>query len=372
MAALLALAVLGGSEVHSSGSGWVLAPLGVVAAVPLIWRRRAPVTVWAVSGTAALAAFALRETPGLIALNPLIALYSVAVTSPRKVSLGVGAATIGGALLGVALIRPASPIGLPYTFAVVVTAACWLIGDNLRVRRAYVSELETKAARAEADRASAQTRAASQERARIARELHDVVTHHVSVIAVQAGAARMLAEEGAGAGSSRMEWAAVEETARQALVELRQLLGVLRHDRETTSLSPQPGLAQLDRLLDEVRRTGLPVSSTLEGHPVVLSSALDLSAYRIVQEALTNVMKHEGPVPTTVLVHYGSSGLEIVVTNEGQRVLPLKPGNEAGPGHGLIGMCERAAVLGGQLDAGPRPEGGFAIRAQLPFDGATR
>ena len=371
VAALLVLGVVGplGVVERSAPRPWALGLLGAVAAVSLAWRRRWPVPVWAVSGAAAVAGIAMRETPGFIVLAPALALYTVATTSTRRVSRQVGAATVLGTLLAVYLNRPGGPVWLTYMFAVVATAACWLVGDNVRTRRAYVSELEAKAARAEEDRESALARAAAQERERIARELHDVVAHHVSVIAVQAGAARLLAEEGDANRSSAKDWAAVEETARQALGELRQLLGVLRHDGYAPSLSPQPGLGQLDRLLDEVRGAGLPVSAGLEGAPVALPSALDLSAYRIIQEALTNVMKHEGCVPTTVVVRYGPAVVEVEVTNVGQPGAQRAASAE-GQGHGLIGMRERVGVLGGRLKAGPRPEGGFVVRAQLPLDGA--
>jgi signal transduction histidine kinase len=287
------------------------------------------------------------------------------------VSLAAGAITLAGVTLGVAIGRTDRLTFTAFVFPIAVIAATWLIGDNLRIRRAYVAELEDKAERAEADRAAEAGRAASEERARIARELHDVVVHHVSVIAVQAGAARMLAERSADAGNEPEQWASVEATARQALTELRDLLGVLRRDNEPPTLSPQPGLEQLDRLLDDTRAAGLPVEVKVEGRPLSLPSAVDLSAYRIVQEALTNVLKHQGPAPTTVLVRYGSHDLDIEVANR-EESPPAGTAADQGRGHGLIGMQERVAMLGGKLHSGPRVDGTFVVAAHIPLDDAGK
>jgi signal transduction histidine kinase len=247
----------------------------------------------------------------------------------------------------------------------VVISAAWLIGDNLRVRRAYVAELEAKAARADTERAAEMQRAASEERSRIARELHDVVAHHVSVIAVQAGAARMLSEKEGNEIGAHQALAAVEASAREALGELRRLLGVLRHDDgEGPDLAPQPGLRQLPKLVSDVRLAGLPVELNVIGEPVPLPPALDLSAFRIVQEALTNVLKHEGSVPTSVIVRYLPDELEIDVIDSA----PPRPHTErASSGRGLIGMQERVAMFGGELRAGPGASGGFEVRASMPL-----
>jgi signal transduction histidine kinase len=350
-------------KTEGSSSRWLLAILGVVAVVPLAWRRRAPLLVWAVSGCATFAALAVHGSPGLMALGPLIALYTVATTSPRRVSLVAGVATLVGVTIGVAVGQPDRLGWRSFVFPAVVVAACWLVGDNLRVRRAYVAELEAKARRADDDRAALSARAAAEERARIARELHDVVVHHVSVIAVQAGAARIRSEHETGVSDTAQGWAAVEAAARQALSELRQLLGVLRHDGEPAALAPPPGLGQLDQLLEDVRQTGLPVSVRVEGHPYHLPPAIDLSAYRIVQEALTNALKHGGARPTTVFLGYRVQDLEIDVTNEGPTpVLAAAPGI----GQGLVGMRERVSMFGGVFTAGPRLEGGFEVKARIP------
>jgi signal transduction histidine kinase len=366
--AVLLLAVEAGILTKLEGLSsprWVLAVLAAAALVPLAWRRRAPLLVWAVSGCATLTALAIHGSPGLLAVGPLVALYTVATMSPRRVSLLAGLATLIGVTIGVAAGRPNRLEWQTFVFPVVVVVACWLVGDNLRVRRAYVSELEAKALRADADKEAASAHAASEERARIARELHDVVVHHVSVIAVQAGAARMRAEQEGGAGGSTQAWGAVESAARQALGELRQLLGILRHDGEPPALAPQPGLDQLDQLLDDVRQTGLPVSARIEGDPYRLPPAVDLSAYRIVQEALTNALKHGEAPPTMVVVRYCEDALEIEVTDKGRA--PVLAAPSTGVGHGLVGMRERVSLFGGDFAAGPRPDGGFEVSARIPL-----
>jgi signal transduction histidine kinase len=364
------------------GPTWLAAVWGALAVIPLAWRREAPIRVWGISSLSALVAFANHGSPGVLALAPLIALYTVATTCPRRVSLTAGAATVIGGTLAVVASRPsgvrwreAGSVAPKLLFPIVLVAAAWLIGDNLRVRRAYVAELEAKAARAQADRTADLARAASAERTRIARELHDVVVHHVSVIAVQAGAARLLADQAGDTSESRQSWLAVETTARTALAELREILGLLRSDREPSALTPPPGIDQLDRLIEDVRQAGLSVDARVEGTPVVLPPAVDLSGYRIVQEALTNVLKHAGAVPTTVVVRYGDDRLDVEVSNGG----PVVPSStQTMGGHGLEGMRERVALLGGSFDAHPQVSGGFAVvasipaRAQVPGEGSVR
>jgi signal transduction histidine kinase len=352
-----------------SRPSWILALLGAASIVPLAVRHRAALAVFAVSGCATLAAMAYHGSPGVLAIGPLVALYTVATTGPRPVSLGAGTLTLAAATVGVASRVPGRLTWEAFALPWAVIAASWLVGDNLRVRRAYVAELEAKAARAGADRAAATARAAAAERARIARELHDVVVHHVSIIAVQAGAARMRAGQGTSDAETRQALASLETNARQALGELRQLLGILRHDGAPPTRAPLPGLGQLSRLLGDVRRAGLPVEARLEGDPVALPAAVDISAYRIVQEALTNILKHSGCVPARVVIRYTAQGLWIEVTDDGPSAAAPPAAITGGPGHGLIGMRERVALLGGEFTAGPRPGGGFAVSARIPQDG---
>jgi signal transduction histidine kinase len=205
--------------------------------------------------------------------------------------------------------------------------------------------------------------AAAEERARIARELHDVLSHSVSVMVVQAGAERMALGSGRAPPAEALE--AIEKTGRQALAEMRRLLGLLRTGDEPPDHEPQPTVAELDRLASQVREAGLPVELVIQGEPVSLPPGVAVSAYRIVQEALTNVMKHAGPASARVVVRYAAHELELEVADDGRG-----SSNSDGAGHGLVGMRERVALYGGHLDAGSRNGGGFVVRARLPLAAA--
>jgi signal transduction histidine kinase len=380
--AALALALLAGTEVITVAGGrpsavplWLRGLLAAAIVIPLAWRRRAPVAVWAIcaAATAAVAAFAGLPGPGMLAV--LVALFTVASRSGRRASLTAGAVSLAGcAALGIGGSRSSVVFdgsrarGDGVLVLAVLVAVCWLVGDNLRVRRAYVAELQAKARRAEADRQAGMERAAAQERTRIARELHDVVVHHVSSIAVQAGAARMLAGQGASVAGEVPAWRGIEATARQALSELRQLLGVLRNGQDPPDRMPPPGLHQLEQLLEESRQAGLPVQASIDRDRVSLPASVSLAGYRIIQEALTNVRKHQGCAPTSVAVRYRAGELEIEVSSQRAADPPARP---EGTGHGLAGMRERVMLLGGELDAGPRPDGGFGVMARIPLEGAV-
>jgi signal transduction histidine kinase len=245
-------------------------------------------------------------------------------------------------------------------FGVVLIGGPWASGVALRLRRQSERRLTVRALELERQREDEARRAVEQERARIARELHDVVAHAISVMVVQArGGRRMLAHD---VDESRGAFDIIERTAEQALGEMRRLLGMLRESGEELAHAPQPSLARLDALAEQVRRSGLPVEIETVGDPVDLPPGVDLSAYRIIQEALTNALKHAGPARARVVVRYGEDGLELEVLDDGPG-----NGNGAGSGHGLIGIRERVAVVGGEIDVGPRAEGGFAVRARLPY-----
>jgi signal transduction histidine kinase len=231
-----------------------------------------------------------------------------------------------------------------------------------RARRAVA--LEERAVRLEEEREERERVAVAEERRRIARDLHDVVAHGVGVMTVQAGAARLLLEDDP--ARAREPLLAVEQAGRQALAELRRLLGILRRDERDSGLRPQPGLADLDELVAQARRAGLPVELVVEGAPVALPAGVDLAAYRIVQEGLTNTHKHAGPARAGVAVRYEPDALELEITDDG------RAGANGGGGHGLVGMRERVALYGGRLEAGPRPKGGFTIHAHLPLDPARQ
>jgi len=259
-------------------------------------------------------------------------------------------------------------------FLTVTFLLAWVLGDSLRTRRAYYTQLEERAARLEKEREAQAKVAVAAERARIARELHDVVAHNVSVMVVQAdGAAYVLdtAPE-----QTRQALETISGTGRQALAEMRRLLGVLRtgENAEVGEYVPQPGVEQLADLVEQVRSTGLTVDFRIEGTPRPLPSSVELTAYRIVQEALTNTRKHGGPdVGATVRLTYGSDDLILLAEDDGrgaQREL-YEVGGLDGLGQGLIGMRERVGMVGGSLDAGPRPGGGFRISAVLPLKSTT-
>jgi signal transduction histidine kinase len=254
-----------------------------------------------------------------------------------------------------------------YLSAALLIGMTGTLATSQRVRRAYLTELESKAEHLERVRAAEAQRAVQDERLRIARELHDVVAHHVSMVVVQAEAASVSAPAG-----PRAALEAIGETARGALTELRRLLGVLRASDRDLALAPQPGIAQLDALIAQVCTAGLPVTLRVEGQVRPLPPGVDLSVFRIVQEALTNSLRHAGPARATVVVRYGADCVDVEVTDDGQGPAaggrtPAGDGAEAG--HGLVGIAERVGMLGGSLRTGPRPQGGFFVSAQLPIRG---
>ena len=238
----------------------------------------------------------------------------------------------------------------------------WVGGRALRSRRLRAEALEDRAEALQRESEERARAAVAEERLRIARELHDVVGHSLGVIVVQAGAERAtLAPE---QESTRDTLVAIEQTGREALSEMRRLLDLMRRDDEAVALAPQPSLAHLGALVEKVRAAGLPVELRVEGEEVPLPAGVDLSAYRIVQEALTNALKHAGPARTRVTVRYGSDGLELDVVDDGSGA-----GKAAhGAGHGLVGMGERVALYGGTLRTGTRPSGGYAVSVRLPLE----
>jgi len=352
------------------GDSLVIRPIGdvpipallvfAVASAALYWRRRAPLAVLAV----VLVAWASTIGSGYADLGgvAIIALYSAGryATDDRWAYLGVGAA-----IFVVTLDNLADPA--PWgeaVFGAVVMFVAWYVGRRLRMRQERAAQLLR-------EQAAESRRIVIEERARIARELHDVVAHRVSLMTVQAGAAKAVAAQDPEGALRAM--GAVEEAGRQALEELRHLLGVLRPETDPDGLGPQPGLADLPRLVEQIRRAGLDVSLATDRVAAELPARVDLFAYRIVQEALTNVLKHAGPgTHSKVRLGSDSSGIVIEVLDDGRgaTVLPgLDPDDAGARGHGIVGMRERARLLGGTLDARPRPGGGFSVVAHLPTGG---
>lgn len=298
-------------------------------------------------------------------LGVLICLYSIAAHAPRPIALYGLAWT----MVGMAFSLLGSPASLTLeelfgNYVIFVTA--WVLGDRVRTGRAYTAELEARTALLERQQEDNARRAVMLERNRIARELHDIIAHSVSVMVVQAGAARRVAATDPVRTRTSLE--AIESIGREALAEMRRLLGIMRSPEEDeVALTPVPGIAGLEALVDNARSAGLQVEIEVQGEVRPLPPGVDLSAYRIVQEALTNALKHGGPSSACVRMVFGPSTLEIEVTDDGRGALPaLSPA--ATVGHGLLGMRERAAAFGGALKAGPRRGGGFEVKASLPLD----
>jgi signal transduction histidine kinase len=233
------------------------------------------------------------------------------------------------------------------------------VGFAVAGKHREAGEAKERAARAEREREERARRAVADERARIARELHDVVGHSVSVMTVQASAVRRLVDPDQ--DKIRDALLVVEETGREALAEMRRMVGVLRHPEEGPALAPQPSLEQIERLVAHAREAGLPVELRIEGEPVQLPAGIDLTAYRFVQEGLTNAIKHAQAAQAEVLVRYADGHVELTISDDG-----CGAGTGEGSGHGLVGMRERVSVYGGEVEAGPRPQGGFRLRATLP------
>ncbi|MDQ1709411.1 MAG: hypothetical protein QOG49_796 [Frankiaceae bacterium] len=343
--------------------------LAVMSTLPIALRRRHPERVLGVVGVFAIALSGFHFAEGAGGLGVLVAIYTVAAhcVSRRRSQLLLGI-TLAGMVMALTLSADRLPAS-NFVSNTIVFVTAWVLGDNLQTRRRYVGELELKADRLERDRAADAQQAVAEERSRIARELHDVVAHNVSVMVVQAGGARRILDKDPVRTRAVIE--SIEATGRQALTEMRRLLGVLRADDEATdSLTPQPGVSRLDDLVQHVRSAGLPVSVRVEGQPVELAAGVDLSAYRIVQEALTNALKHAGPASAEVLLRYGEADLQVTVRDNGRGSAAglAHDGETESAGHGLAGMRERVSLFGGVLHAGPRRGGGFEVVASLPIE----
>jgi len=342
-------------------------PLLALQTLPIALRRRNPLRILALTGSAITLYSMLGYPNGSGQLGVFVAFYTVAANEPRRRALVAAAVTAIGILISLmayAAFSSLSNWGENLGSTYVLFGVAWLVGDNLRVRRAYTKELEDRATELMAEREDRASMAVIEERARIARELHDVVAHYVSVMVVQAAGARRVADKDPAAARGALE--AVESAGRTALAEMRRMLEVLRAD--DPGMGPQPGLGELDRLIEHVRGVGLPVELRIEGAACCLPAGMDLAAYRIVQEALTNTVKHGGKANARVTVTYATDTLEIEVIDDGRgAAAPLLSMGVPG-GHGLIGMKERVALFGGQLSAGPVLTGGYRVFARMPIE----
>ena len=337
--------------------------------LPIAVRRHDPLRILYFTGTSIIAYSLLGYPESNGYFGVFVAFYTVAANEPRRIATIAAAITAGGigvSFAGYAIFANMQGQWLQNLWATYLAyGLAWVIGDNLRVRRAYTRELEERAIQLEREREEQAALAVSQERARIARELHDVVAHHVSVMVVQAAAARRVAATDPAASLEAI--GAVETAGRTALNEMRRMLEVLRTDE--AGVGPQPGLGDLDRLVEQVRETGLPVSLVIEGAPRQLPVGMDLAAYRIVQEALTNTVKHAGKANAHVTIRYLARELEIEVVDDGRgAAAPLIASKVDGAGQGLVGMRERVALYGGEIQTGPVFPGGYRVHVRLPFE----
>jgi signal transduction histidine kinase len=338
---------LGGVAAHERV---LTALLGLIVTGAVAVRRLYPVGACVAAGVVVsmLAAFWGEPAVLSIAIAWFCTLYGLAVwATPRGFVVGAAVVTLAS------VAAQAGPIANQGALFGVVTLAALVI-----VRR-VVGDRERRAQIAERERDLATREAVVEERARIARELHDVIAHHVSMIVIQAGAERSILTDAD--SSTREVLETVEQTGRGALVEMRRLLGVLRSDTHEP-LAPQPGLDDVPMLVGQLGEAGLPVELRIDGERRVLPVGIELSAYRIVQEALTNALKHAGEARATVCVRYASDALELEIADDGEGSVS----RASGGGHGLVGMRERVALYGGRFDAGQSPTGGFVVRVVLP------
>ncbi|HWW54784.1 MAG TPA: histidine kinase [Acidimicrobiales bacterium] len=353
----------------SPGGGWDVVryvAIGVTClAVPL--RRRSPWrALYVVTPAIAVLAALGSRGPTLIAAAAVV--YSVAATTGRRASVEAAACVVGATVVG-AMAAQGGPAWAAVLSSPPVVLVGWLAGENTRVRRVYVQEMVERTAELERERADRALRAVADERLRIARDLHDIVAHAMSVVAIYSGVAGVLLDTQPDKVRDALK--IIETTSKRALAEMRLMVGVLRRPEEGAELGPAPGLADLPELVEQVRQSGVDVEVDVEGDPQPLPAGVDLSAYRIIQEALTNVVRHAGPTTAHLTVRHRRDQLDIEVVDEGARNGRMAVLSSVGQGNGLVGMRERVGLFGGALTAaaaGP----GFRVFASLPFDEATR
>ena len=341
----------------------------VLQSVALIVRRRWPMVVYGIVGFSTVAYAWLGYPESVGGFGVLIAIYTVAAHLPVGEAVVAAAIYVVGMALSLVGFARDSGLAVDIVFAdflvnLLALVLAWTVGVTVRTRRAYVAALEARAELLEREREDNARLAVALERGRIAREMHDVVAHNVSVVVVQAAAAERLVESDP--ERARQAMRDVATTGRQALTEMRRLLGVLRDGDASDDLGPQPGVAELRALAGRVEDAGMQVELSIQGEERPLPASAALSVYRIVQEALTNSLRHAGPARARVILRYLPDALEVQVSDNGSGGMP--PAEHGG--HGLIGMRERVALFGGELTAGPRPEGGYAVVARIPTSGS--
>jgi signal transduction histidine kinase len=336
-------------------------PLEILLAITLAWRRQFPLAVVVAVATIATietVAGVPLEQPVVPLIAAVIATFTVAAHRPlRPAAAGV---VVMIAAIGIQSLAQHKGLG-NFIFGLIFVCGAWVTSRLVYSRTRENVALQAQTSRLAEERDVSAAQAAAAERGRIARELHDVIAHSLSVMVVQAGAAEhVIAREPARAGEAMR---AVQDTGRQALSEMAHLLGILREDGEELGFVPQPGISDLPALVAQARNAGLPVELRIEGERHTVPTGVELSLFRIVQEALTNVRKHAGPAHTTVLLRYGPGAIETVISDDGNG-----SSNGFGGGHGLVGMRERANLYGGALQAEPGPSGGFVVRVSMPTE----
>jgi signal transduction histidine kinase len=340
----------------------VVAALAALALVlPLLARRRspflAPVWLWLLAAALSFLDGRLVVSSASVYAGGMVAAFLIGSLRDERQG-GIGLVILAGSAIIIALNDPlhsfSEVVLVPATFTL-----AWLGGFAMRERAEQALRAEERASIAEREREGAARIAVAEERARIARELHDIVAHAVSVMVLQVGAVRHRLPDDFGDDVEALR--NVEDTGRSALGEMRRLLGAMRRDEDQAELAPQPGLGRLDLLLDEIRRAGLPVELQVDGEPFSLPVAIDLSAYRIVQEGLTNALKHADASAAYVQIRYATDELRIQISDDGGG------GDPSGDGHGLVGVRERVKLYGGEMTAGTANGGGFRLTTTLPL-----
>jgi signal transduction histidine kinase len=380
-AALVAVLLVGSVNIYPGNPAVLPATLALAAAVAV--RHRYPLRAYAVALTVGTTQVILGIGPSadgpfqptFADAGILVLLYTVANCQSRRVSLwGLGACMVLFAWAvvqlqaGEPLTHPLQFVLLTIPFYGLAPVSAWVLGDSMARRRVYLAALEERAVRAEAERDARARAAAADERARIARELHDVIAHNLSIMVAQADGGRYVFD--AAPEKSRQALAEIGATGRQALSEMSHLLGVLRAEEVAPEFAPSPGIAEVPQLVAQAREAGMRVAYTVEGAAVPVTGGLSVAVYRIVQESLTNVRKHAGPgAAAEVRLRYAADELLVSVADDGDGIDAGRgpvPGT-AGAGHGLAGMRERAAMYGGTARTGPRPDGGFEVSVRLPL-----
>jgi len=357
----LGVAIVVAHQDKLDGPVWLDVILIIAIVVPFLARRRYP--FWALGAVpiivAISAALDTRLVPdnGVTFAAGLAVVFLTAQLRDRRQALA-GLLLVFGAEVVVERFDPNGATGDIF-WSNLLFAVVWLAGFLLGRKFEEGDLARERAAQLEREREAEARAAVAEERARIARELHDVVGHSVSVMTVQASGVRRLLRDDQ--EREREALLVVERTGREALAEMRRMVGVLRRPEEAPALAPQPSLEHVERLVEQAREAGLPVELRVEGDAVELPAGVDLTAYRLVQEGLTNALKHARATHAEVLVGYRDGAIEVTVSDDGKGV-----GNGDGGGHGLVGMRERVSVYGGELDAGPQPGGGYRLRARLP------